>query len=49
MIKSYTKLSNQNKEKYKIPHSLQDTIPIDVVYEDGIFQIGKNFTKTYKF
>ena len=49
MIRSYTKLLNQNKEKYKVPKSVQDTIPIDVVYDDGIFQMGKNFSKTFKF
>lgn len=49
MIRSYTRLLSQNKEKYKVPKKVQDTIPIDVVYDDGIFQIGKNFTKTFKF
>ena len=43
MIRSYTKLLNQNKEKYKVPKSVQDTIPIDTIYEDGIFVIPKSF------
>ena len=49
MIRSYTKILNQNKEKYKVPKSVQDTIPIDTIYEDGIFVIGKNYTKTFRF
>lgn len=28
MIKSYAKLKKQNKEKFKIPKSAQDTVPI---------------------
>ena len=49
MIRSYTKILNQNKEKYKVPKCVQDTIPIDTIYEDGIFVIGKNYTKTFRF
>lgn len=37
MIKSYAKLKKQNKEKFKIPKSAQDTVPIDTIYKDGIF------------
>lgn len=31
MIKSYAKLKKQNKEKFKIPKSAQDTVPIDTI------------------
>ena len=35
MIKSYSKLKRLNKEKFKVPKSTQDIIPIDTIYKDG--------------
>ena len=42
--------SKREKNDYKIPHSVQDTIPIKCIWDDGIFLIGKNqYSKSYKF
>lgn len=42
--------SKREKNDYKIPHSVQDTIPIKSIWDDGIFLIGKNqYSKSYKF
>ena len=42
--------SKRDKDNYKIPHSVQDTIPIKCIWNDGIFLIGKNqYSKSYKF
>ena len=49
MLKSYQKWKMINKEKFKVPKSVQDTIPIDTVYKDGIFRLGKTFSKSYRF
>lgn len=49
MIKSYAKLKKQNKDKFKVPKSAQDTVPIDTIYKDGIFRIGKKYSKSYRF
>lgn len=49
MIKSYAKLKKQNKEKFKIPKSAQDTVPIDTIYKDGIFRMGNRYSKSYRF
>lgn len=49
MLKTLNKYKRQNKEKFKIPRCVQDTIPIDKVYKDGIFSAGKRFSKTYRF
>lgn len=49
MLKSLSKFKRQNKEKFKIPRCVQDTIPIDKVYKDGIFSVGKRYSKTYMF
>ena len=49
MIKSQLKMQKQNKEKIKISRSIQDTIPVDTVYSDGIFRMKNRFSKTYRF
>ncbi len=50
MIKTLSNLFKQDKEKFVVPRSVQDVIPITAIYDDGIFQIGKNkFSKTFKF
>lgn len=49
MIKSYAKLKKQNKDKFKVPRSAQDTVPIDTIYKDGIFRIGNKYSKSYRF
>lgn len=41
---------NKEKDDFKIPKSVQDTIPVNKVYKDGIFLIGKDkYSKTFKF
>ena len=49
MIKSYERLKKQNKERIRVPRTLQDTIPVDSVYKDGIFRSGNRYTKSYRF
>ena len=49
MLKSYAKIRKQNKEKIHVPRTTQQTIPIDTVYEDGIFRMGIRYSKTYRF
>lgn len=50
MIKTLSNLTKQDKEKFKVPKKIQQIIPIDTIYNDGIFQVGKNkFSITYKF
>ena len=40
----------KDKEKINIPRSVQQAIPIKSLYEDGVFQVGKNkYSKTFKF
>ena len=40
----------QDKEKFKIPKSVQQAIPIQTIWKDGIFLVGKNkYAKTYRF
>ena len=50
MIKTLSNLTKQDKEKFKVPKKVQQVIPVDTIYNDGIFQVGKNkFSLTYKF
>lgn len=37
------------KSKRKIPKTVQQSIPIDVIYKDGIIQSGRTFSKMWRF
>ncbi len=41
--------NSAGKEKFKIPKSVQQSIPISKTYTDGIFLCGGYFTKSWKF
>lgn len=49
MLKTLSSLRKQEKEKYKVPRRVQDLIPIRRIWEDGIFQVGSQFSRTWKF
>jgi hypothetical protein len=39
---------SQDKERFTVPRSAQQMIPIDRIWPDGIFQIGSKFSKSWK-
>lgn len=50
MIKTLKNSNHQEKDKFKIPKSAQQAVPIQIIYPDGIFCIGKNkYSKTFRF
>lgn len=50
MIKTLNNIIRQDKEKFIVPKSVQQGIPIQAVWGDGIFRIGKNkYSRTYKY
>ena len=49
MLKSVKKLLAQEKEKFRIPYKVQDLIPIERIWKDGIFKSGPKYSKTYRF
>ena len=49
MIKSLRNLLKNDKESYKVPKSVRDYIPIQKMWEDGIFKVGNRYTKTFRF
>ncbi|MBN2878392.1 MAG: DUF87 domain-containing protein, partial [Clostridia bacterium] len=48
MIKTLKKISG-NHEKFRVPQSVQDLIPIQTLYKDGVFRCNGKFSKTYRF
>lgn len=49
-MKFLDKINKKEKLNYKVPSSIQDCIPVNRVYKDGIFYLGKNeYSKSYKF
>ena len=50
MIKALNNIEKQEKEDFKIPNNVQDVIPIQIIWTNGIFLVGKNkYSLTYKF
>lgn len=49
-MKTLNKIFKLDKEKFVVPRSSQDIIPIKALWKDGIFLIGNNkYSKSYKF
>ena len=50
MMKTLAQIFKRDKEKFKVPRSAQNIIPIKALWLDGIFLVGKNkYSKCYKF
>jgi len=49
LIKTLKNLFQQDREKFVVPKTVQQAIPLSAVYEDGIFIVGKKFSKAFKF
>ena len=49
MIKSVKTIMRQDREPYRVPRRVQDVIPIQTIWADGIFRVGSKFSKTYRF
>ena len=47
MMKSLKNMLKQDKEKYTVPRSVHDYIPISAIWEDGIFKVGNKFAKPF--
>ena len=49
MMKSLQRVIKQDKEVYRVPHKVQDVIPIRRIWPDGIFLVGNKYSKMYRF
>lgn len=47
IIKTLSKATKAERDKFRIPRSVQDAIPIRRIWSDGIFQVGTQFSKTF--
>lgn len=49
MIKSLHNMLKQDRERFDVPSSVQQAIPIRRIWPDGIFQVGNKFSKCIRF
>ena len=50
MIRTLSNILKQDRESFVVPKKVQDMIPVQTIWPDGIFLIGKNkFSKMYRF
>ena len=50
MIKSLMTIIRQDQEKFRVPRSVQDAIPVRTIWKNGIFLVGNNkYSKTFQF
>ncbi|MCX6826112.1 MAG: ATP-binding protein [candidate division Zixibacteria bacterium] len=45
----FQRLLKQDKERFTVPHSVQQSIPIKHIWPDGIFKVGSKFSKCWRF
>ena len=49
LIKTLNQTLKQDKEKFKVPKSVQQAIPIRKIWPDGIFQVESKYSRTFRF
>ena len=49
MIRTLQNTIKQDKECFAVPKSVQDTIPIQRLWPDGVFQFGSKYSRTLRF
>lgn len=50
MLKTWKQVKAQRKDSHRVPFSVQDTVPVRTVWEDGTFYHGGNlYSRCYRF
>ena len=49
MMRSVKNTVKTDKERYRVPRKVQDVIPINRIWADGIFLLGNKYAKTWQF
>lgn len=49
LIKTLQQSLKMDKEKFTVPKSVQQAIPIQKIWPDGIFQVGNKYSKSFRF
>ena len=48
MLKTLAAANRSERTAFKIPRSVQQTIPIQRIYRDGIWQVNGKFSQTWR-
>lgn len=48
MVRTLTAANQSERDKLKIPRSVQQSIPIKAVYPDGIWTVGRKHSRSWK-
>ena len=49
-MRTLSRLLKQDRERFSVPRSAQDVIPIKTIWDDGIFKVGaRKYSKTFRF
>ncbi len=48
-MKYFQKIMRQDKEKFTVPRSVQQTLPIQRIWRDGLFYVGNKYSKSCSF
>jgi hypothetical protein len=49
LIKTLSQALKMDKERFRIPKSVQQAVPIRRIWPDGIFQVGNKYSKSFRF
>ncbi|WP_028087942.1 VirB4-like conjugal transfer ATPase, CD1110 family [Dorea longicatena] len=49
LIKTLHQAMKMDREKFRVPRSVQQAIPIQRIWPDGVFQSGTKFSKSFRF
>ena len=49
MLKTLDAANRSERRPFSIPRSVQQTIPIQRIYKDGIWQVNGKLTQTWRF
>lgn len=49
MIKTLVEAQRSERMKFRIPRSVQQSIPISEIYADGIWHVGRRYSKSWRF
>ena len=49
LIKSLAAANRSERDKFTIPRSVQQSIPVKRIYGDGIWQVGRKHSRTWRF
>ena len=48
-MRTLDRAMKSDRIKFKVPRSVQDTIPVQRIWPDGIFQVGEKYSKMWAF